>query len=291
MKQLLVLSGKGGTGKTTVATGFISLAKAQCFADCDVDAPNLHLVLELHEEPRKKPFIGMKKANIDQEKCIQCDACYTHCRFDAIRKVVDRQRVEYWVDTVSCEGCAVCQLVCPREAVRMVDDQAGELRLFSEQRVFSTAQLKMGSGTSGKLVSFVKKEMKEAARPGTKIAIIDGSPGIGCPVIASLSAVDLVLVVAEPSLSGISDMKRILVTAKKFGVDMAVCVNKYDTNTENSDKIEAFCKAEKIPFVGKIPYDMEAVYAINNGQSITDRPGKAADALQLVYEETMRILL
>lgn len=290
MKQLLILSGKGGTGKTTVATGFISLSQAECFADCDVDAPNLHLVLHMDDEPTVKPFQGMKKAFIDQEKCIGCNACYERCRFDAISILPGTTKQEYHVDAVSCEGCAVCQLVCPVDAVTMKEDQAGELRLYNQKRVFSTAQLNMGSGTSGKLVSFVKAEMKTAANPNTKIAIIDGSPGIGCPVIASLSAVDLVLVVAEPSLSGISDMKRIIITAKKFGIDSAVCVNKFDTNSENSDKIEAFCKTENIPFVGRIPYDMEAVYAINHGLSITERPGKAADALKLVYEETMRML-
>ncbi|NLB42581.1 MAG: ATPase, partial [Clostridiales bacterium] len=168
---------------------------------------------------------------------------------------------------------------------------AGELMLYSDrEKVFSTAQLKMGSGTSGMLVTEVKKQMKLAAAD-VELAIIDGSPGIGCPVIASLSGVDMVLIVAEPSISGISDMERIINTAAKFGTKTAVCINKYDTNTKNTEKIEVFCKEQGLPFNGSIPFDSNAVKAINNGQTIVDINCTSGTAVKEVYHKTMNLLL
>ena len=237
MKQLLILSGKGGTGKTTIASAFIKLADAKAYADCDVDAPNLHLIAGWSVKPAKTDYYGLPKAEIDPKLCIKCDQCRQNCRFDAIS--TDEK---YKVDPFACEGCGVCEYVCPVEAITMKSAVAGELMLYSDgEKVFSTAQLKMGSGTSGMLVTEVKKQMK-AATVDTELAIIDGSPGIGCPVIASLSGVDMVLIVAEPSISGISDMERVIKTAAKFGTKTAVCINKYDTNIGNTKKIEEFCK-------------------------------------------------
>ena len=172
----------------------------------------------------------------------------------------------------------------------MIPAIAGELMLYSDrERVFSTAQLKMGSGTSGMLVTEVKKQMK-AATVDTELAIIDGSPGIGCPVIASLSGVDMVLIVAEPSISGISDMERIINTAAKFATKTAVCINKYDTNIENTKKIEEFCKERGLPFIGSIPFDSNAVKAINNGQTIVDIECTSGAAVREVYHKTMNLL-
>lgn len=161
--------------------------------------------------------------------------------------------------------------------------------LYVDDAVFSTAQLKMGSGTSGMLVTEVKKQMKSAVKDA-KIAIIDGSPGIGCPVIASLSGVDMVLIVAEPSISGISDMERIIKTAEKFQTKIAVCINKYDTNIKNTEQIEAFCQKFKLPFTGRIPYDSDAVKAINNAKSIVDMDCAAGRAARDVFDKTMKIL-
>ncbi|MFA7221065.1 MAG: ATP-binding protein, partial [Synergistaceae bacterium] len=229
MKQLLILSGKGGTGKTTVASAFIRLSEAKAYADCDVDAPNLHLITKHSKTPSRKDYYGMPKAEIDPDICINCGKCMENCRFDAIR-VNERS---HFVDAFGCEGCGVCEFVCPVNAVSLHPSVAGDLMLFKEGSVtFSTAQLKMGSGTTGMLVSQVKKQMKEASGD-IELAIVDGSPGIGCPVIASLSGADMVLIVAEPSLSGISDMERIIKTARIFGVIIAVCVNKSDTNPDN----------------------------------------------------------
>jgi MinD superfamily P-loop ATPase len=194
------------------------------------------------------------------------------------------------VDPFACEGCGVCEYVCPVEAITMKPAVAGELMLYSDgEKVFSTAQLKMGSGTSGMLVTEVKKQMKAAAADA-ELAIIDGSPGIGCPVIASLSGVDMVLIVAEPSISGISDMERIINTAAKFGTKTAVCINKYDTNIENTEKIEEFCKKQGLPFIGRIPFDSNAVKAINNGQTVVDIDCISGTAVKEVYHKTMNLL-
>ncbi len=286
MKELLVLSGKGGTGKTTVLSAFTHLAQARTFADCDVDAPNLHLISGQDSQPARQDFYGLPKAKIDPELCINCGECKAHCRFKAIR--VEDCHV---VDPFACEGCSVCQWVCPVDAVRMEEASSGQLMLYKEgDRVFSTAELKMGSGMSGLLVAEVKKQMREEALV-KDLALVDGSPGIGCPVIASLSGVDMVLVVAEPSLSGISDMERVIDTALKFGTKIAVCVNKYDTNPEITEAIQAFCQKEALPFVGLIPFDPMAVEAINQGRTIVERDCPSGQAVREIFDKSMDLLL
>lgn len=285
MKQLLILSGKGGTGKTTIASAFIKLADAKAYADCDVDAPNLHLTTEWDTEPVKTDYYGLQKAEINPELCTQCDQCRQNCRFDAILA-----GEKYSVDHFACEGCAVCEYVCPTGAVTMIPSIDGELTLYSDdEKAFSTAQLKMGSGNSGLLVTEVKKQMKSAAKDA-RLAIIDGSPGIGCPVIASLSGVDMVLIVAEPSISGISDMERIVNTAANFETKIAVCINKYDTNVENTKKIIEYCEKQGLLFIGNIPFDTNAVKAVNNGQTIVDIECPSGTAVKEVYHKTMNLL-
>lgn len=286
MKQLLILSGKGGTGKTTIASAFIRLSDAKAYADCDVDAPNLHLVMAQAFEPKRTDYFGMPKAEIDADRCIECGLCKENCRFDAISN-----ENGFMVDPFACEGCGVCAAVCPADAVSLKPAVAGELMMYADdKKVFSTAQLKMGSGTSGKLVTEVKKQMKTAANPDTKLAIIDGSPGIGCPVIASISGVNMVLIVAEPSISGISDMERIIKTAETFRTKIGVCTNKHDTNPANTEKIEEFCKEKGLPFTGRIPFDPEAVKAINNGQTIVDVDCPSGSAVKEVFNSTMKLL-
>ena len=284
MKQLLILSGKGGTGKTTVAGAFIKLSNASAYADCDVDAPNLHLVMVQAASPQRSDYFGMPKAQINPDLCVKCDLCRQNCRFEAIDP-----DFHYTVDAFACEGCGVCEKVCPVGAIQLVDSVAGDLMLYTEEAVFSTAQLKMGSGTSGMLVTEVKKQMKSAA-PEAPFAIIDGSPGIGCPVIASLSGVDMVLIVAEPSVSGISDMERIIKTAQGFETEIAVCINKYNTNFEKTEEIVAYCQSMGIPFVGKIPFDAKVVEAVNQGKSIVEVDCSAGSAVKEVYARTLRLL-
>lgn len=285
MKKLLILSGKGGTGKTTVAGAFIKLSNAKAFADCDVDAPNLHLIMEQKKEPLESHYYGMGKAKIAIEKCISCGLCKKYCRFDAIKS----DNGCYKVDEFFCEGCGVCEKNCHAEAIKLYPDIAGALMLYKNGVVFSTAELKMGSGTSGKLVTEVKKQLNTAEQIAD-LAIIDGSPGIGCPVIASLSGVDMVLVVAEPSLSGISDMERIILTAQKFNVKTAICVNKYDTNIENTRKIENLCNKQNLHFVGTIPFDSNVITALNKGKRIIDVDCAATESIKNVYEKTLKIL-
>jgi MinD superfamily P-loop ATPase len=285
MKQLLILSGKGGTGKPTVAGAFIFLSKAKACADCDVDAPNLHLISHPSRPPERADYFGMPKARIDSDKCIGCGDCLSHCRFDAIEA-----GTSFRVKPFACEGCGVCAAVCPAGAISMEPAVAGELSLYREDsRVFSTAKLVMGSGTSGKLVTEVKKRMASAAE-NAELAVIDGSPGIGCPVIASISGVDMVLIVAEPSLSGISDMERIVKTAETFRTKTAVCVNKADVNPAKTEEIRTFCGENRIPFAGVIPFDPEAVKAVNSGKSIAEADCPSGQAVRSVYGKVMNLL-
>lgn len=285
MKQLLILSGKGGTGKTTIAGAFIRLSNARAYADCDVDAPNLHLIMNRFAQARRSEYYGLPKAEINPDLCAKCGLCRQNCRFGAIN--ADH---EYKVDWYACEGCGVCEAFCPAGAISLIPAVAGELMLYADNAVFSTARLKMGSGTSGRLVTEVKKQMNSAA-VDTDLAIIDGSPGIGCPVIASISGADMVLIVAEPSISGISDMERIIKTAENFRTGIAVCINRYDTNIENTIKIESFCRKHGLPIAGRIPFDPEAVKAINNGQSIVDLDCPAGRAAREIYGRTVNMML
>lgn len=285
MKKLLILSGKGGTGKTTVASAFIRFAQAKAFADCDVDAPNLHIVSGVDAESQKSDYYGSQKAVIDADKCVSCGLCHEKCRFGAI----GTYNGEFRINEFACEGCGVCAAVCPTGAVTLNDDVAGETELYGGERVFCTAELKMGRGNSGKLVSTVKSTLQKNAHDAP-LAIIDGSPGIGCPVIASVSGVTMVLIVTEPTLSGLSDLKRILKTVTTFHARAAVCVNKADINSTMTAEIENYCDENKIPFVGTIPYDKQASVAINAGKSIADIDCPAERAVKEIFDRTMRMM-
>lgn len=286
MKKLLILSGKGGTGKTTAAAAFIEFSKANVMADCDVDAPNLHIVSKFSEAPLKSDFYGGDKAKIDAKKCIKCGKCADYCKFHAVKF----EGGKYFVEEYSCEGCGVCEYVCPAGAVETHPDVAGEKELFSGERIFSTAKLKTGRGNSGKLVTEVKKAMIKNSPKTAKLAVIDGSPGIGCPVIASVAGVDLVLVVAEPSLSGMGDLERILKTASILRAKTAVCVNKYDVSTKKTEEIEKYCRRENIPFLGKIPYDKTVSFAVNSGKSAAAYDCPARTALGEIFEKLLGIM-
>ncbi len=290
MKQLLILSGKGGTGKTTISSAFIKLSQAQAYADCDVDAPNLHLLMaEAEAEVQARPYYGMPQAEIDRKRCKLCSWCQMNCRFGAI--TYDRLKKMYKVDPFSCEGCSLCSVICKAGAISMKETVSGELKLYkTAKQVFSTAQLKMGRGNSGKLVTEVKKGMRQHAPSGSELAIIDGSPGLGCPVIASLSGVDLVLIVAEPSLSGLSDLERVVKTAGMFQADLAVCINKSDVNLDLTQAIKSFCEKNNLPFMGEVPFDPEAVKAVNNSLTVVDSDCRAGTAVRKVFTQVKNLL-
>ncbi len=286
MKKLLILSGKGGTGKTTVATAFIAFSSCGGFCDCDVDAPNLHILNTVNGEVSKTDFIGSQKATIDREKCSKCGKCLELCKFGAIRN----EGGSYSINEFSCEGCGVCQLVCESKAVNMNDDVSGALELYQGGRTFSTARLKMGRGNSGKLVYQVKKQLLDNVK-NEPLLIFDGSPGIGCPVIASISGMDLVLVVAEPTMSGISDLRRIAKTALNFGVKVAVCVNKSNVNSVLAEEIEEYTNQNGMAYLGNIRYDSQVSKAMNQGKSIVDCENSIARKdLLAVYQNLMEIM-
>ena len=283
MRQLVILSGKGGTGKTTVASALIRLSDARACADCDVDAPNLHLVNRHYSSSETAPYEGLPLAYIDPALCTACGECHRNCRFGAVIP-----GAPYRVEPYACEGCGVCTLVCLADAINLRSHEAGIMTLYAQQdRVFSTAQLRTGAGTSGLLVSQVKKRMNDAAKQDVPLAIVDGSPGIGCPVIATLSGADITLIVAEPSLSGISDLERIVKTARGFDVRIAVCVNKANINPKKTEQIRHYCERENLFFAGVIPYDLLAIEAVNHGQSITDIPCPSGKAVREIYRNIL----
>jgi len=257
MKTMTVISGKGGTGKTFLTASFASIAKNKVMVDCDVDAANLYLLLHPDIE-RTEIFRGGYEAKIKQEKCIQCGKCLTVCRFDAIKTVKNKNGSidKIFIDKLSCEGCGACKYGCPVDAIEIKEKESG--RWFTSDTKYGPfifAKLNVASENSGKLVTKVKEE---AYKIGGKISadyvIIDGPPGIGCPVIASLSGVDLAIVITEPTLSGISDMERVIGVAEFFKIETKVVINKYDINIENTGKIEEICKKKKIEIIGYIPF-------------------------------------
>ncbi|MCK5732464.1 MAG: ATP-binding protein [Tenericutes bacterium] len=283
MKQLLILSGKGGTGKTTIASSFIELSKAKAFADCDVEAPNLHLVMNT-DTKESTPYYGMGKAFIDQSKCIKCGLCKDNCKYGAI----DFDGL-YKINLFKCEGCSVCEYICPESAIDMKEYEDGETTIYRDNYVFSTAELNMGSGNSGKLVMKVKENLRDNLTD-EPLAIIDGSPGIGCPVIASISGVDMVLIVTEPSVSGMSDMIRIIKTAEHFRVKIAVCINKYNTNIAQNQKIEKYLIERKIALIGKIEYDKNISKILNEGNTAISVDSEASRSIKIIYSRAIEML-
>ena len=264
MKQLTVISGKGGTGKTSITAAFASLADNTVFADCDVDAADLHLILK-PEIKKTMSFHGLKIASINKEICTDCKKCYDHCKFNAIDEDIN-------IIKESCEGCGVCEYVCPVGAIQMVDRDSG-FSYISQTRFgpMAHAMLKTAEEASGKLVTVVRNNAKKLAEEKKKdLIVIDGPPGIGCPVISSISGVDLVLVVTEPTLSAIHDLERILGVAYHFQIPAIVCINKYDINLDNTEKIENYCKSNSIEIVGKLPYDNIVTEAMIHEKTIVE---------------------
>jgi MinD superfamily P-loop ATPase len=272
MQQLVILSGKGGTGKTSLAAAFAHLAHdgptpvRAVLADADVDAANLELVLR-PERLETHDFTGGSLAVIDPQLCNACAACEQACRFDAILP----GSLTYRVDVIACEGCAACVYRCPQDAIQMQLQTAGQWYCSnSRYGLLFHAELRPAQENSGKLVTLVKQQARLAALDGNlPLLIVDGPPGIGCPVISALSGADLALIVAEPTASGLHDMKRILKTAEHFRLPALVCINKEDLSYLESRMIEAYCWDNDFEIAGKIPFDQSVTRAMISGEPIT----------------------
>ena len=282
MKQVAIASGKGGTGKTSLVASFANFADA-IIADCDVDAPNLHLILK-PEILEKIPFEGMELAKIEEDKCIKCGKCEKACRFGAIEdfKVIEEK----------CEGCGVCQLVCPVDAIHLHKRVTGYV-FVSRTRFggFVYGLLSPGEEASGKLVSQVRKKAEEmASKEGKEMIIIDSPAGIGCPVIASIGNTNLVVIVTEPTMAAIHDMERVLSTAEHFRVKTVVVINKYDINEEMSKKIEEFCRSRSIDIIGKIPFSKKFVEAMIEGKSVVEYDNEIARIVKNIWENVEKML-
>jgi MinD superfamily P-loop ATPase len=287
MRQIAVISGKGGTGKTSITAALSALADKAVLADCDVDAADLHIILNPDVESAEE-FSGGKTALIQKSLCTQCGACRELCRFDAIGGSLA-------IDQVSCEGCGVCAAFCPEKAITMVPKLSGHW-FVSETRngPMVHARLGIAEDNSGKLVSQVRQEAKKLAETkGLEYVIVDGPPGIGCPVIAAIAGVDLVLVVTEPTLSGLHDLERVLATAGHFNIPAAVCVNKFDINPQNTTAIEDLCAERSVPVVARVPYDRSVVKALLQKQTVFENEACAAVAGEIrdMWKRVRKILM
>jgi MinD superfamily P-loop ATPase len=263
MKQIVVISGKGGTGKTVMSACFAALSRNTVLADVDVDASNLHLLLR-PEIQEKHLFKSGQKARIDPQKCTGCGLCPPLCRFNALFEDKEGKAV---LEPLSCEGCGLCHHLCPEKAIEMETQTAGEWYVSrTRYGPFVHARLGIAEENSGKLVTEVRKKARQIAESeGRDLVIMDGAPGIGCPVIASLTGTDLALIVTEPTPSGRHDMERIVGVARYFKIRAACCINKFDLNWENSEQIEKWCREKSIPVVGKIGFDAAVPESVVRG--------------------------
>jgi len=264
MKQLTIISGKGGTGKTSITASLATLAKNAVVADCDVDAPDLHLLLH-PEVIKEQEFVGSKLAVIDETKCVKCGVCRDNCHFGAVSS-------DFKISAITCEGCGVCKVVCPVGAITLVPRVSGKAFISrTRHNVMSHALLIPGESNSGKLVTLVRQNAKIVAEKEKRdLIIIDGSPGIGCPVIASITGVDAALVVVEPTMSGIHDLERVLRLLDHFHVVPFVCINMYDVNTSNTAQILDFCEKNRADVVGILPFNPEVTHAMVAGKTIIE---------------------
>lgn len=262
-KQIVILSGKGGTGKTTIAAAFSSIISNKVIIDCDVDAANMHLILN-SDEIERCDFNGGKKAAIDSTRCMSCGLCQSVCRFDAI--------IDFAVTQINCEGCGFCARICPVEAVTFTDCKSGTyfVNRLPDGSKFYYAKLLPGAGNSGKLVSEIKSNAIKNISPDVRWVIIDGPPGIGCPVNASIASADFAVLVIEPTVSGLHDLKRLAELLSRFHLQSGIIVNKCDLNEQVTNQIFGYAEEKNIPVIGTIPFDLRFVESLIEGKNIVD---------------------
>ncbi len=279
MKEITVISGKGGTGKTTFTANLASLLDNIIIGDCDVDAPNLHLLLN-PKNNSEEIYKGAKLAVKNEKLCIDCGKCYQSCRFNAVTPG------DFKIKNLKCEGCGVCVEVCPTGALKLKEIETGSIyEAETDYGEMVHARLIPGADTSGKLVSEVKKKASNKGKESNADwVLIDGSPGIGCPVIASLTGADMALLVTEPTLSGFADLKRVIEVVQHFNIPAGLIINKFDLNHEITDKIEEYCKNEDIELMTKIPYSRVIVESLKKGELFVDNDDDLKNRMMQVKE-------
>ena len=278
MRQIVIISGKGGTGKTSLSAALATMGERLMVADCDVDAANLHLLLEPTDHSRH-PFPTGAKALIDQQRCTQCGACMDLCRFDAIRYQEDH----YTISETSCDGCYLCMRICPADAISMIKSNGSYWTTGTFRNGWMVhAQLESGEENSGKLVNVVREQSRQLSEQmGVETILIDGPPGTGCPAISAMSGADLAVLVTEPSRSGFHDLKRIQQLADGFDIPSVVVINKYDLNEQVTAEIDAWCRSKCLPLIGKIPFEPAMVEAVLQCQSVVEWAPRSAAASEI----------
>lgn len=287
--QIIVISGKGGTGKTTIAASFADLSGMEFInIDCDVDASNLHLMFE-GQDVEVQDFVGAKVAKVSPDRCTGCGKCQDACRFGALQIRGGQARVE----SLMCEGCGACTVVCPKGAIYLVDASTGKT-IITDSKVgpISRAEMKPGAEGSGKLVTQVRKNAMTLEGQSYKHSILDGSPGVGCSVMASLTGCDYAVIVVEPSLSGFEDFERVYELVRCFEIEPMVVINKYDINQTITNLYKRFCENRHIYLAGQVPFDEMVERSINEGIPLVRyEASQAGRAIQSIWKRVENFTL
>lgn len=280
--EIAVISGKGGTGKSSISAALATLSEKVVLADCDVDASNLYILFNPDIEG-EEIYIGSQKAVIDYSKCINCELCIKYCKFDAI--YYSDQKIT--ISPINCDGCKLCSRICPNKAITMIDNDKSRMYYGSFRNgKMVYGKLAPGEENSGKLVNIVRDKAKKLAKANNiNTIIIDGPPGIGCPVISTITGVDYVIIVTEPTLSGLKDLQRTLELTTKFNLNTVIIINKFDLNIKITEKIENFCKKSNIKIIGKLAFDPQVIAAMINCKSIIEwQPASdLSSQIKLIY--------